>query len=78
LFGDGGSAADAQHVVAEFVGRFAFYRAALPAISLSVNGSCLTAIETPRIQEGHILLGHILCEIVEQELFDEKGRVSGS
>jgi D-sedoheptulose 7-phosphate isomerase len=152
LFGNGGSAADAQHVAAEFVGRFAFHRAALPAISLGVNTSCLTAIgndygfdqtfsrqvealgqagdvamgistsgnsqnvlqaletakrmglstialtghsggklrnsadvdycicapteETPRIQECHILMGHVICEIVEQELFDEKGRVS--
>ena len=154
LFGNGGSASDAQHLAAEFVSRFAFNRAALPAISLGVNGSCLTAIgndygfdyvfsrqiealgragdvaigistsgnspnilrglaaakkmslqtivltgqtggklrnctdvdccicvpteETPRIQECHILIGHAICEIVEQELFDEKGRVSGS
>jgi D-sedoheptulose 7-phosphate isomerase len=145
LFGNGGSAADAQHIAAEFVGRFAFNRAALPAIALGVNGSCLTAIgndygfeqafsrqvealgragdvavgistsgnspnileglatakkmglgtialtgqtggklrgsknldscicaptdETPRIQECHILIGHVICEIVEQELF---------
>src|SRR5260370_30555612 len=44
MFGNGGSAADAQHIAAEFVGRFAFNRAALPAIALGVNGSCLTAI----------------------------------
>src|SRR5206468_3438779 len=44
LFGNGGSAADAQHIAAEFVGRFAFDRPALPALALSVNGSCLTAI----------------------------------
>src|SRR5215471_9356534 len=44
LFGNGGSAADAQHIAAEFVGRFAFDRPALPALSLSVNTSCLTAI----------------------------------
>ena len=145
LFGNGGSAADAQHIAAEFVGRFAFDRAALPAIALGVNGSCLTAIGndygfaqafsrqvealgragdvavgistsgnspnileglatakkmglgtialtgqtggklrgsenvdscicaptdgTPRIQECHILIGHVICEIVEQELF---------
>jgi D-sedoheptulose 7-phosphate isomerase len=154
LFGNGGSASDAQHIAAEFVGRFAFHRTALPAISLGTNGSCLTAIgndygfehtflrqvealgragdvvmgistsgnspnvlraiagaknmglmtialsgqsggklrnsahtdccicaptdETPRIQECHILIGHTICEIVEQELFDEKGRVSRS
>jgi len=153
LFGNGGSAADAQHIAAEFVGRFAFDRPALPALALSVNTSCLTAIgndygfdqvfsrqlealarpgdvaigfstsgnspnvlhaistakkmglqtvaltgtpggklkqaadldhcvcvpssETPRIQECHILIGHIVSELVEQELY-AKGRVSGS
>src|SRR5258705_14009714 len=44
IFGNGGSAADAQHIAAEFVGRFAFDRPALPALALSVNGSCVTAI----------------------------------
>ena len=44
LFGNGGSAADSQHIAAEFVGRFAFDRPALPALALSVNTSCLTAI----------------------------------
>jgi D-sedoheptulose 7-phosphate isomerase len=44
LFGNGGSAADAQHIAAEFVGRFAMERAALPVSALSVNTSCLTAI----------------------------------
>ncbi len=44
LFGNGGSAADAQHIAAEFVGRFAFDRPALPALALSVNTSSLTAI----------------------------------
>ncbi len=43
LFGNGGSAADAQHLAAELVGRFAFDRPALPALSLSVNTSCITA-----------------------------------
>jgi D-sedoheptulose 7-phosphate isomerase len=145
LFGNGGSAADAQHIAAEFVGRYAMERRALPAIALTVNTSSLTAIAndysyeqvfarqldalgaagdvaigistsgnspnilrgieaanvkgmitlgltgkdggklkytaqrcicapsdvTPRIQEVHILIGHILCEIVEQELFSE-------
>jgi D-sedoheptulose 7-phosphate isomerase len=154
LFGNGGSAADAQHIAAEFVGRFAFDRPAMPALALSVNTSCVTAIgndygfdqvfsrqlealarpgdvaigfstsgnspnvlhgistakkmglhtvaltgtpggklkqateldhclcvpssETPRIQECHILIGHIVSELVEQELFYAKGRVSGS
>ncbi len=152
LFGNGGSAADAQHIAADLVGRFAFDRPALPALALSVNSSCLTAIgndygfdrvfsrqlealarhgdvaigistsgnslnvqnamsvakkiglhtvaltgstgghlrnivdhciyvpsnETPRIQECHILIGHIISELVEQEIFHEEGRVSGS
>lgn len=152
LFGNGGSAADAQHIAAEFVGRFAFDRPALPALALSVNTSCVTAIgndygfdqvfsrqlealarrgdiaigistsgnsanvlnamstakkiglhtialtgrtggnlrntvdhcicvpsnETPRIQECHILIGHIISELVEREIFREEGRVSGS
>lgn len=152
LFGNGGSAADAQHIAAELVGRFAFDRPPLPALALSVNSSCVTAIgndygfelvfsrqiealarprdiaigistsgnsqnvlnamvaarklglhtialtgrtggslrnsvdncisvpsdETPRIQECHILIGHIISEIVEWEIFHEKGRVSRS
>ncbi len=147
LFGNGGSAADAQHIAAEFVGRFAFERPALPALALSVNTSCVTAIgndygfervfsrqiealgrpgdvaigistsgnsanvvrglmaakslglptvaltgcaggkvkgvadyclsassnETPRIQECHILMGHIVAELVEQTIFHGPG-----
>ena len=145
FFGNGGSAADAQHLAAEFVGRFGPNRLPLPAISLSTDTSVLTAIgndygfakvfarqiealglpgdtavaistsgdspnvvegidvarakglftvgftgetggklndrvevlfrvpsrETPRIQETHALLGHILCELVDRELFPE-------
>ena len=152
LFGNGGSAADAQHIAAELVGRFALERPALPALALSVNTSCVTAIgndygfdqvfsrqiealarpgdvaigistsgnsanvlramstarkiglytialtgrtggnlrntvdhcicvpsnEKPRIQECHILIGHIISELVEREMFREEGRVSGS
>src|SRR5438270_5631061 len=143
LFGNGGSAADAQHIAAEFVGRYYLDRPALPAQALTVNTSSLTAIgndydydqifsrqieafgqagdvaigistsgnsrnvieaisvakqmglrtialcgsgggklkneadhcicvpsnETPRIQECHILIGHILSELVEQAIF---------
>src|SRR5215469_5022544 len=143
LFGNGGSAADAQHIAAELVGRFAFDRPALPALALSVNSSCVTAIgndygfdrvfsrqlealarlgdvaigistsgnsanvllalsvakkmglhtvaltgssggklkgnveycisvpsdETPRIQECHVLIGHVISELVEREIF---------
>ncbi|HEB72979.1 MAG TPA: SIS domain-containing protein, partial [Nitrospirae bacterium] len=44
LAGNGGSAADAQHIAAEFVGRYLIDRRALPAIALSADTSCLTAI----------------------------------
>ena len=44
FFGNGGSAADATHLAAEFVGRFAFDREPLPALSLSDNVSAVTAI----------------------------------
>jgi D-sedoheptulose 7-phosphate isomerase len=43
-FGNGGSAADAQHLAAEFSGRFRFERRALPSEALSVNPSAVTAI----------------------------------
>ena len=43
-FGNGGSAADAQHLVAELVGRLAFERRALPALALTTDTSVLTAI----------------------------------
>ena len=44
LFGNGGSAADAQHIAAEFIGRFKIKRKSLPAIALSDNPSTITAI----------------------------------
>lgn len=44
LFGNGGSAADAQHIAAEWVGRFNRDRRALPAIALTTDTSILTAI----------------------------------
>ncbi|MDO8577858.1 MAG: D-sedoheptulose 7-phosphate isomerase [Dehalococcoidales bacterium] len=140
--GNGGSAADAQHLAAELVGRFKLERRALPAIALNTNTSILTALgndygyetvfsrqvealankndiviglstsgnspniikaieaaksrgaktiglsggnggklakvadlavvvpsdNTPRIQEAHITIGHIVCELVEREL----------
>jgi len=44
LCGNGGSAADAQHVAAEFINRFRFDRAALPAIALTTDSSILTCI----------------------------------
>jgi D-sedoheptulose 7-phosphate isomerase len=145
FFGNGGSAADAQHLAAELAGRFLRERRALPGLALTTNSSCLTAIgndysyevvfarqiealgtsgdvaiaistsgnstnvlravemartmglftlgltgrdggqlrelahlclrvpsdHTPRIQEMHILLGHILCEIAEEGVMDD-------
>ena len=44
IFGNGGSAADAQHLAAEFVGRYKIERQSLPAISLSADSSIITAI----------------------------------
>jgi phosphoheptose isomerase len=44
VFGNGGSAADAQHLAAELVGRFQKERAALPAIALTVDTSVLTSV----------------------------------
>jgi len=44
IFGNGGSAADAQHIVAEFIGRFQLERKTLPAIALTSNSSILTAL----------------------------------
>ena len=141
--GNGGSAADAQHLAAEFSGRFYLNRKALPAEALHCNTSYLTAVandysydavyarlvegicgegdilvglstsgnsaniinafqaarktkvitiaftgatggklkeisdylfnvpstDTPRIQESHIMIGHIICELVEAKLF---------
>lgn len=143
LFGNGGSAADSQHIAAEFVGRFQLERTPLPALALTVNTSALTGIgndygyenvfsrqvealgqagdvavgittsgkspnvikglaaakakgmvtvaltgkfgamlqevskyclcvpsdQTPRVQESHILIGHIVSQITEMEMF---------
>jgi D-sedoheptulose 7-phosphate isomerase len=143
IAGNGGSAADAQHIAAEFVSRFYFDRPGLAAIALTTDTSALTAIgndygferlfsrqvealgrsgdvfigistsgnspnvlaalnecrtrgivtvgftgqgggkmtalcdhclrmpsgETPKIQEGHIVVGHIICGLVEREMF---------
>ena len=44
LFGNGGSAADAQHLAAEFIGRFRIERQALAAIALTTDSSILTAV----------------------------------
>ena len=44
LFGNGGSAADAQHIAAELVGKFKIKRKSIPAISLTTDSSILTSI----------------------------------
>ena len=44
LFGNGGSAADAQHIAAEMVGKYLIERKSLPAMALSTNSSAVTAI----------------------------------
>ena len=44
LFGNGGSAADAEHIAAEFIGKFNFNRSSLPALALTSNSSILTSI----------------------------------
>jgi D-sedoheptulose 7-phosphate isomerase len=147
LFGNGGSAADAQHIACEFVGRMTRERRPLPAIALTTDTSALTALAndygygevfarqvialgragdvalalstsgnspsvlqavsacrslgirtvgfsggdggalagmvdvslrvsasrlSPRIQETHILVGHVLCELVERRLCGEQ------
>jgi len=44
IFGNGGSAADAQHIAAELIGRFQMERNSLPAISLTTDSSIITSI----------------------------------
>jgi D-sedoheptulose 7-phosphate isomerase len=147
LFGNGGSAADAQHIAAEFVNRFLIERPSLPAIALTTDTSILTSIandyefadvfakqvkalgregdvaigistsgaaanvikavkvagdlgiqtvgltgkdggelarvvdlallvdsqSVPRIQEVHITIGHVVCEMVDRMLFQQPG-----
>ncbi|MBA7592165.1 Phosphoheptose isomerase [subsurface metagenome] len=48
-FGNGGSAADAQHIVAELVGRFYLERPGFKAIALSTDGSIMTSLASQRI-----------------------------
>ena len=71
LFGNGGSAADAQHVAAEFIGRFKINRKSLSAIALTGNPSIITAISNDfsfdsvfsRQCEGLILKGDVVIGI---------------
>lgn len=70
LFGCGGSAADAQHIAAEFINRYGFPRGSLPAIALTTDSSILTAVGNDDafehvfsrqveglVQEGDVVLG---------------------
>jgi len=52
LFGNGGSAADAQHIAAEFIGRFKINRKSIAAIALTSNSSVITAIANDYSYEG--------------------------
>ena len=57
LIGNGGSAADAQHIAAELIGRFKLERRGLPAIALTANTSVLTALAN---DYGYDTVEHIL------------------
>jgi len=81
LFGNGGSASDAQHVAAELVWRFQRERAALAAIALTgrdggpVGRAAAIHVNVPsevtaRVQEVHRTLLHVMCDIVERSLVD--------
>ena len=58
IFGNGGSAADAQHFAAELVGRFILERAPLSAISLSTDSSILTALLDGGVRKTFADLDH--------------------
>ena len=62
LMGNGGSAADAQHVAAEIVGRFRLQRKALPAMALTTNSSILTAV--PNDSSPAFLVGSLVKQSV--------------
>jgi D-sedoheptulose 7-phosphate isomerase len=70
IFGNGGSAADAQHIVAEFIGRFQKERKSLPAIALTTDSSIITSLSNDYsydiifsrqceslVKEGDVVLG---------------------
>lgn len=68
ICGNGGSAADAQHIAAEFVGRFAMNRQALPAVALTVDTSALTAIGNDFGFE-EIFVRQVEALVTERDLF---------
>ena len=76
LLGNGGIAADAYHIPAQSVGRFAFDRHNGGKRTGCVDHCiCAHSNETPRIQEWHILTGHIISELVERENFHDRDGV---
>ena len=81
LFGNGGSAADAQHVAAEFVGRFQRERSAMAAIALTggdggaVGQAAAIHVNVPsavtaRVQGVHRTVLHVICDVVERTAVD--------
>ena len=69
--GNGGSAGDAQHLSAELIGRFKRERRGLR--SLKAASDLIIAVPsqvTARIQEAHILIGHLVCELVDDHFAD--------
>lgn len=67
VFGNGGSAADAQHIAAELVGRFKVDRKALPAIALTTDTSTLTAV-TNDLGSEHIFVRQVLAHVTSSDL----------
>lgn len=71
--GNGGSAADSQHMAAEFVGRFQRERRGLASMALTTDSSVLASVSNDygfenvfrRQVEAHILCGHVLCDWVD-------------
>jgi D-sedoheptulose 7-phosphate isomerase len=87
LIGNGGSAADAQHIAAEIIGRYKQDRPAYAAIALTTDTSALTAIAndygfeqvfarqiTPVIQQIHLTVAHGICDQIEQTMMREPVR----
>ena len=72
--GNGGSAADAQHFAAEFVGRFERERPELGAIALSDTDIhiCVPNDRTARVQEVHLLTLHCICDGVDAQLMGDQ------
>ena len=67
LLGNGGSAADAQHIAAEMVGRFKHNRRALPAIALTTDSSILTAV-TNDVGGKYIFLRQIEALVTDRDI----------